>query len=151
MLETHYLRLVIDASGRTTAFVDKATGTDYCSPEPFVVLQTADGRALTPSACTQKGGDLVFVFGPGGPHVTLHVLNRGKYLAITMDPPDTAKVSEVWACRVRTTLNRHTSTIAGIVSNDRFACALRTLDANVGFQLEGGALLFSQPPWRPYA
>ncbi len=95
VLETRYLRLVIDASGRTTAFIDKATGTDYCSPEPFVVLQTTDGRALTPSACTQKGVDLVFVFGPGGPYVTLHVLNRGKYLAVTMDPSDTAKVSEV--------------------------------------------------------
>ena len=83
-LETEYLRYVVGNDGRNLQFIDKRTGTEYCTQEPgtpFAKLRV-DGREHEPSSAEIRNGLIELRFGDSQASVALKVEERRHYLVV---------------------------------------------------------------------
>ena len=93
--ENTFLELVLGPDGRNVSFLDKATGTDYCTKDPAspVAHVTVAGQNHPASAASFSDGQLTLQFGDSGFGAALAVTVEDEYLllevlSVTGGPPD---------------------------------------------------------------
>ena len=84
ILDTEYLRYEIGADGRNLAFVDKASGKDWCdrASAPAFAHMTEAGRSHDSTKVTMFGNHVIVAFGNTGIRVLLAVRREAHYVVL---------------------------------------------------------------------
>jgi hypothetical protein len=138
-LENDLARLLIDARGRVTGFVDKATGKNHCAPVPacFATI-TKGGVTDRPTACSDDGGKLAFAFRKKAVTAQVKAGAQRRYFVFELAGVSDPDVDEAVIGGLAVDLAKDTGPSVAWASDGEFAAAVVPLDLQVEVGMTGG-------------